>query len=57
MLAALEEALTVDGIVEVRLNVFDTNRRAKAIYAQAGYELIDSLEGKSQLRKRFDLKV
>ena len=56
MLAALEDSLTVDGIVEVRLNVFDTNRRAKALYAEAGYVFIESLEGKSQLGKRFAAK-
>lgn len=56
MLAALEEALTADGIVEVRLNVLDTNQRAKALYAGAGYEFIESLEGRSQLGKRFALE-
>jgi ribosomal protein S18 acetylase RimI-like enzyme len=53
MLAELEESLKADGIAEVRLNVFDTNQRAKALYEEAGYELLESLEGKSKLRKRF----
>jgi ribosomal protein S18 acetylase RimI-like enzyme len=53
MLAELEESLKADGIAEVRLNVFDTNLRAKALYEEAGYELLESMEGKSKLRKRF----
>jgi ribosomal protein S18 acetylase RimI-like enzyme len=52
MLAALEDTLARDGIVEVRLNVFDTNHPARTLYADAGYELVRALQGKSQLRKR-----
>jgi ribosomal protein S18 acetylase RimI-like enzyme len=52
MLAALEQSLAADGIVEVRLNVFDTNHRARPLYASAGYELVRPLEDMSQLRKR-----
>jgi ribosomal protein S18 acetylase RimI-like enzyme len=53
MLAALEESLAADGIAEVRLEVFDTNHRAKALYEAAGYTFVKSLEGMSQLGKRF----
>ena len=52
MLAALEDALAADGIVELRLNVFDTNERAKALYSRAGYDLVRALDGRNQLRKR-----
>src|SRR3954463_9783647 len=53
MLAALEESLSAVGIAEIRLNVFDTNHRAKALYEGAGYTFVKSLEGMTQLGKRF----
>jgi len=52
MLAALEKLLAAEGIAELRLNVFDSNRPAKALYAEAGYEFVESLDGRSQLGKR-----
>jgi ribosomal protein S18 acetylase RimI-like enzyme len=56
MLAALEQLLAADGIVEMRLNVFDTNQRAQSLYASVGYELVTPLDGMSQLRKRIAVK-
>lgn len=52
MLAALEDALVEDGIGELRLNVNDTNTPARCLYAGAGFELVERLPGKRQLRKR-----
>ena len=53
MLAALEDSLSADGMAEVRLHVFDTNHRAKALYDEAGYTFVKSLAGMSELRKQF----
>lgn len=52
MLAALEAVLAADGIEEIRLNVFDTNHRAKALYASSGYVRVETLSGRAQLAKR-----
>lgn len=56
MLAALEQLLAADGVVEIRLNVFDTNQRARPLYASVGYELVKPLDGMSQLHKRIAVK-
>ncbi|HEY4608924.1 MAG TPA: GNAT family N-acetyltransferase [Ilumatobacteraceae bacterium] len=53
MLTALEESLSAEGIAQIRLDVFDTNHRAKALYEGAGYTFVKSLEGMTQLGKRF----
>jgi len=52
MLAAVEAALKAEGISELRLNTYDTNEPARRLYAGAGYEVVELLEGKRQLRKR-----
>jgi len=51
MLAALEAALAADGVSELRLNTYDTNEPARRLYAGAGYEVVETMEGKRQLRK------
>lgn len=52
MLAALEVALADDGIVELRLNTSDANEPARRLYSRGGYEFVEQLDGKRQLRKR-----
>ena len=52
MLAALERTLASSGHRELRLNVWDTNDAARRLYSRAGYELVERLVGKCQLRKR-----
>jgi ribosomal protein S18 acetylase RimI-like enzyme len=54
MLEVLERVLAAEGVVELRLNVFDANVPARRLYARAGYEVHRQLKGKSQLRKRLD---
>ena len=52
MLAALEHVLAAAGRRELRLNVWDTNDAGRRLYARAGYEQVDRLPAKRQLRKR-----
>ena len=52
MLAALEELLALDGIEELRLNVFRANEPARALYADAGYEQTGEDERRCYLSKR-----
>lgn len=52
MLAALEEVLAASGRTELRLNVWDSNEGARRMYERAGYEVVERLPGKRQLRKR-----
>jgi ribosomal protein S18 acetylase RimI-like enzyme len=52
MLAALEQFLAAVGYAELRLNVWDTNVAVHRLYARAGYELVQQLPAKRQLRKR-----
>lgn len=52
MLAALERALAATGTRELRLNVWDTNTAGWHLYERAGYEVLDRLPAKRQLRKR-----
>ena len=56
MLAVLEASLANDGYAELRLHVNDTNHRAQALYAEAGYERMAQLEGMTELRKRLAAK-
>ncbi|MGE3268656.1 MAG: GNAT family N-acetyltransferase [Chloroflexota bacterium] len=51
MLAALEAQLARDGLTELRMNVWETNGPAKALYASAGYALAHQFETMRQLRK------
>ena len=51
MLAALEERLAQDGASELRLNVWEENEPAKALYTAAGYQLVHQFETMRQLRK------
>jgi ribosomal protein S18 acetylase RimI-like enzyme len=51
MLTAAEAALEADGVSEIRLNTHETNEPARRLYAGAGYEVVEPLEGKRQLRK------
>jgi mycothiol synthase len=57
MLSALERLLAGDGIVELRLNVFDGNQPAKMLYRRAGYRVERALDGKRQLYKRLPFPV
>lgn len=52
MLAAVEATLKADGVAELRLNTYDTNMPARQLYAGAGYEVVELLDGKRQLGKR-----
>lgn len=52
MLTALEETLAGSGAFELRLNVWDTNTPGRRLYERAGYELVERLPAKRQLRKR-----
>lgn len=51
MLAALEALLAAEDITELRLNVWEENCAAKALYASAGYEVWQRHETLRQLRK------
>jgi ribosomal protein S18 acetylase RimI-like enzyme len=55
MLAALEALLADEGITDLRLNVYESNLPAKALYAAAGYQLAEQYPTMRQLRK--DLHV
>jgi ribosomal protein S18 acetylase RimI-like enzyme len=52
MLSALERMLAAEGIVELRLNVFEANQPARRLYGRAGYELVEQRDGKRHLGKR-----
>jgi ribosomal protein S18 acetylase RimI-like enzyme len=51
MLAALEEALALDGVKELRLSVFLANEPALRLYAAADFESIGQDEHVCKLRK------
>ena len=51
----LEGELASLGFRELRLNVWDTNVAAQQLYATTGYELVERLVGKRQLRKELSL--
>jgi ribosomal protein S18 acetylase RimI-like enzyme len=51
MLAALEAALAAAGLTELRMNVWEENAPAKALYDAAGYEVWRQHETIRQLRK------
>ena len=51
MLATVEGELAGLGYGELRLNVWDTNVAVQQLYATTGYELVERLVGKRQLRK------
>lgn len=51
MLAALETALAAEGVTELRLNVWEENCPAKALYASAGYTVWQRHETLRQMRK------
>lgn len=52
MLAALEELLAGRGVAELHLHTMNANLPGQRLYAQAGYELVEQLPAKRQLRKR-----
>jgi ribosomal protein S18 acetylase RimI-like enzyme len=51
MLVALERDLAARGMTELRLNVWEENDAAKALYAAAGYTLVQRCETLRQLCK------
>jgi ribosomal protein S18 acetylase RimI-like enzyme len=51
LLSGLEQLLAGDGVVELRLNVFDGNLPAQMLYRRAGYRVERQLDGKRQLYK------
>jgi len=51
MLTKLEKELAAAGYAELRLNVWDTNEAGRRLYDRAGYEPVEQLVGKRQLRK------
>jgi ribosomal protein S18 acetylase RimI-like enzyme len=51
MLVNMEQALAAAGYVELRLNVWDTNVAGRRLYERSGYELVERLPAKRQLRK------
>jgi ribosomal protein S18 acetylase RimI-like enzyme len=51
MLAELERTLAGNGVRVLELVVWDSNTRARQLYARAGYALVESLESKQRLRK------
>jgi ribosomal protein S18 acetylase RimI-like enzyme len=52
MLAALEDVLAAGGLLELRLNVWDTNEAGRRLYERVGYKLVERFGAKRQLRKR-----
>jgi ribosomal protein S18 acetylase RimI-like enzyme len=52
MLSVLEDVLAAAGRGELRLNVWDSNVAGQRLYDRAGYELVELLPSKRQLRKR-----
>jgi ribosomal protein S18 acetylase RimI-like enzyme len=51
MLAALESVLRAEGLTELRLNVWEENAPAKALYVSAGYTVWQRHETMRQMRK------
>jgi ribosomal protein S18 acetylase RimI-like enzyme len=51
ILAALDETLAKEGIVEIRLTVFRANEAARHLYRAAGYEQVGEDERRCFLRK------
>jgi hypothetical protein len=49
---ALEVVLAAKGWNELRLNVWDTNEAGERLCERAGYQLVERLQRKRQLRKR-----
>jgi len=54
MLIALEGLLAVEGITDLRLNVFESNLAAKSLYATAGFLLTEQCSTMRQLCKHLD---
>ena len=52
ILAALDETLAKEGIVEIRLTVFRANKPARRLYGAAGYELFGGDQRECFMRKR-----
>ena len=55
MLAALEALLAAEGLTELRLNVWEENCAAKALYESAGYTVWQRHATLRQLRKSLDV--